>query len=277
MIRLASPAKINLFLRVLRRRSDGFHELASLFQAIDLCDQLHLALSEDDQLLCNVPTIPTDRSNLVWKAVNLFRTKTNLSFRLKITLNKQIPAEAGLGGGSSNAATTLWGINRLLGNKVSQSELLEWAAELGSDVPFFLSTGTAYCTGRGEVVRNLPALPMQTVWICKPKEGLSTPAVFGRLNVDSLPKIDPEHCLSNFFSGSPYYFNDLEETAFTLIPALLHFKKDLLLRGFKHAFLTGTGTSFVCFGQPSTLLSEIFQKQARFMNRNFEEWYSYEN
>lgn len=284
MIKLASPAKINLFLRVLRRRSDGYHELASLFQTIDLCDQLQMSFSDVDELHCNAPKIPTNRSNLVWKAVDLFRQKTGREFNLKIFLDKQIPSEAGLGGGSSNAAAALWGVNQLLGNLVSSAELLQWAAELGSDVPFFFSSGTAYCTGRGEIVRDLPRLKQQKVWIFKPDEGLSTPAVFKRLDIASLPKIDPEICLRDFLSGTPCYFNDLEGPAFTLMPKLTQLKAKLISLGFEHSFLTGSGTSFVCLGDPKVALPKMvqktaftFQKQTRFINRNLETWYQYEN
>lgn len=273
MIKLASPAKVNLFLRVLRRRSDGFHELASLFQTIDLCDQLQMSFSDADELCCNVPKIPTNHSNLIWKAIDLFRKKTGRQFKLKILLDKQIPIEAGLGGGSSNAATTLWGINRLFENLVSSAQLSQWAAELGSDVPFFLSSGTAYCTGRGEVVRDLPSLGEQKIWIFKPQAGLSTPAVFNQLNIDSVAKVDPEKCLSLFFSGNPCYFNDLEEPAFKLMPALSQLKTELISMGFAHTFLTGTGTSFVCIGDPKRSLPGVFQKQANFINRSLEKWY----
>jgi 4-diphosphocytidyl-2-C-methyl-D-erythritol kinase len=277
MIKLASPAKVNLFLRVLRRRSDGYHELASLFQTIDLCDQLQMSLSDRDELHCNEPKIPTDRSNLVWKAVDLYRQKTGRQFTLKIILDKQIPSEAGLGGGSSNAATALWGVNRLLGNPVSSTLLFQWAAEVGSDVSFFLSSGTAYCTGRGEVVRDLPPLKEQAVWIFKPAKGLSTPAVYNQLRIDSLPKRDPEACLSAFFDGNPSYFNDLEEPAFALLPELSQLKSELLSLGFKHSFLTGSGTAFVCIGEPKKSLPGIFQKQANFINRSLEKWYHYES
>lgn len=277
MIKLASPAKINLFLRVLRRRSDGFHELASLFQSIDLCDQLQISFNGTDELHCNAPNIPIDSSNLVWKAVNLFRQKTGRQFSLKIILDKQIPSEAGLGGGSSNAATALWGVNCLLDNPVSQKELFQWAAELGSDVPFFFSSGTAYCTGRGEVVRDLPKLQQQKIWIFKPNEGLSTPAVFNHLNVDALPKIDPEICLDAFLSGDPHYFNDLEVPAFAIMPTLSQLKSKLISAGFNHSFLTGTGTSFVCIGDPEIPLPGLFQRQAQFINRNLETWYQNES
>src|ERR1700733_15970617 len=113
MLTLLSPAKLNLFLRIVRRRPDGYHDLASLFQTVSLADTLHFSLSERDQLTCTDPALLTDHTNLVLKAVDLFRKKTGLSFGLKIHLEKHIPYQSGLGGGSSNAATTLWALNQL--------------------------------------------------------------------------------------------------------------------------------------------------------------------
>ncbi len=144
MLTLNSPAKVNLFLRILRRRSDGYHDLASLFQAISLYDTIHFALSDHDELTCDKPGIPTDSTNLILKAADLFRRKTGLKFGLKAHLEKRIPHEAGLGGGSSNAATTLWALNQLHGQPASPDELIAWSGEIGSDITFFLSHGTAY-------------------------------------------------------------------------------------------------------------------------------------
>lgn len=160
MLTLNSPAKINLFLRILNRRRDGYHNLASLFQTVDLLDQIHLSLDERDSLSCSDPTLPVDHTNLVTKAVELFRAKTGMAFNVRAHIDKKIPAQAGLGGGSSNAATTLWGLNTLLKNPATPQQLQVWSAEIGSDVPFFFSLGTAYCTGRGEQVFNQPFLDL---------------------------------------------------------------------------------------------------------------------
>src|SRR5437016_5240820 len=131
MLTLISPAKINLNLRIVGKRPDGYHELSSVFQAIDLCDVLTFEKSEKDKFTCNISTLPNDKKNLVLKALDLFRSKTGLNFCLKIHLDKHIPIEAGLGGGSSNAATTLWACNQLTGQTVSLERLQEWSAEIG--------------------------------------------------------------------------------------------------------------------------------------------------
>lgn len=142
-IALFSPAKINLFLRVLGKRSDGYHEIASLFQAINLGDNLTFTLSEQDHLTCSDPHLPCDHTNLVIKAVHLFRKKTNLDTPVTIHLEKEIPSQAGLGGGSSNAATTLWALNALHNYPYTIGQLQIWSAEIGSDIPFFFLSGNS--------------------------------------------------------------------------------------------------------------------------------------
>lgn len=134
---LKSPAKVNLFLRIVGKRPDGYHELASLFQSISLYDLLHFTPSTQDVLTCTDPSLPIDKTNLIWKAVDLFRKKTNLHTFVKVHLEKNIPTQAGLGGGSSNAATTLWALNQLCGKPATDLQLSQWAGEIGSDVSFF--------------------------------------------------------------------------------------------------------------------------------------------
>lgn len=273
-ITLKSPAKINLFLRTLYRREDGYHELASLFQAIDLFDELTIEKAAHDLLICSVPSLPTDGSNLIWKAVRLFREKTGIKHSFKIHLQKQIPTEAGLGGGSSNAATTLWGLNRLCGSSIAIETLAEWGAELGSDVPFFFSSGTAYCTGRGEKVDSLSPLPARRVWIVKPEGGLPTPAVYKKLDLDQLVKRDPKSALKQIFEGKNCFFNDLEVPAFQLMPELAELKSTLQAHGFSEVLMSGSGSSFFCLGEGSLLKQQgISLYTAHFTQRQDNCWY----
>ncbi len=275
-ISLRSPAKINLFLRILGKRPDGYHELASLMQAIDLCDTIHFSLSTTDQFSCSEASLPMDASNLVCKAVALFRQKTALTHPLQIHLHKKIPREAGLGGGSSNAATTLYALNQLLNASVSHEELIKWAGELGSDVAFFLSHGTAYCTGRGECIRPIAPLPAQSFWIVKPTFGLSTPAVYRALLLDSLEQRQPLYALDAFMKGEGVPFNDLEEAAWYCSPQLLRWRELLLLQGFKRVLLCGSGSSLACFGSPRKVPKlpepgELFP--VRFLQRHAYSWF----
>ncbi|MCB1119748.1 MAG: 4-(cytidine 5'-diphospho)-2-C-methyl-D-erythritol kinase, partial [Chlamydiia bacterium] len=178
LLKLKAPAKVNLFLRVLGKRGDGYHEIATVMQAIDLCDRLTFSLAEADTLTCTDPAVPTNSSNLILRALHLFRQKSGKQLSLQIHLEKKIPMQAGLGGGSSDAAATLFACNALTGNTIPTDTLQTWSQEIGSDIPFFYSSGTAYCTGRGEVVKPLSPLSLPPIAIHKPPFGLSTPAIF---------------------------------------------------------------------------------------------------
>lgn len=274
---LISPAKINLFLRIVRRREDGYHELASLFQAISLFDTLHFRLSEKDSLTCSDPTLPTDQSNLIAKALASFRYHTNLHHPVSIHVEKRIPQQAGLGGGSSNAATTLWGMNQLLNQPISEAQLIQWGGEIGSDVPFFLSEGTAYCTGRGEILRSLLPLPKQRVVIVKPPQGLSTPLVFKNLILSELSARDPEVILDNFLKGDPIYFNDLELPSFRLLPFLAKLKIQLQEDGFSTVLMSGSGSSFFCLKDGKMINRDSYTSySAEFINRSTGQWFCVE-
>jgi 4-diphosphocytidyl-2-C-methyl-D-erythritol kinase len=271
-----SPAKVNLFFRVLRKRDDGYHEIASLYQAIDLGDTLLVKLSEIDELSCSHPSLPTDESNLVLRAVRLFRHKTALPVYAKIDLHKQIPMEAGLGGGSSNAATTLWALNVLTGSPASLRELAEWSGELGSDISFFFSTGTAYCTGRGEQFQTLQELSFsEKLWIAKPSYGLSTPVVYKACTPSLFPSRDPRQVLTQLLEGKCSYFNDLEIPAFQLMPQLETLKQELLSLGFSSVTMTGSGTAFFCFGPPTLKpqLPSIKFYETKPISRRGHQWY----
>jgi 4-diphosphocytidyl-2-C-methyl-D-erythritol kinase len=274
-ILLKSPAKINLFLRILHRREDGYHALASIFQAIDLFDHLKIEPAPRDCLTCSDSTLPTDRSNLIWKAIDLFRKKTGRTNSFKIHLEKNIPQQAGLGGGSSNAATALWAVNSLCGNPVSIETLMSWSAEIGSDLSFFFSHGTAYCTGRGEKVQPLPPLEKKSLWIVKPIQGLSTPAVYKKLDLTDTIQCDPKYALSQVMEGKHCFFNDLETAAFALAPELAMLKQLLIEQGFSTVLMSGSGSSFFCMGDgqlPKEQSHKIFP--ATFIQRYSNQWYN---
>ena len=132
-----SPAKLNLSFRILGKRLDGYHEIASLVSVINFGDTLTFETSSSDVLTCSDPSLPCGDSNLIARALHLFRARSSLSFGIKIHLDKRIPMQAGLGGGSSNAATTLWALNERMGRPYSLAELCFMGASLGSDVPLF--------------------------------------------------------------------------------------------------------------------------------------------
>ena len=177
---LLSAAKINLYLEIIGHRSDGFHEMAMIMQSVDLCDRITLSSLNvpTQRLYCNHPQVPTDSSNLAMKAVNLLISKfPELANRgVDITLEKNIPVGAGLAGGSGNAAATLVGLNMLWELGLTQIELEELSAQLGSDIPFCIRGGTAIATGRGEVLDPIDSLSDLYVVLAKYESlSISTP------------------------------------------------------------------------------------------------------
>ncbi|MEW5305142.1 MAG: hypothetical protein WDW36_007703 [Sanguina aurantia] len=261
---LFSPSKINLFLRIVRRREDGYHDLASLFHVIDLGDSMTFRIlaagAESDQLSCSDPSIPSDHRNLVIKALNLYRRKTGRTEHFAVTLQKRVPHGAGLGGGSGNAATTLWAANRLCGSPASDAELLAWSGDIGSDISMFFSNGAAYCTGRGEVVEDVQSpLPLSTpILLVKPPVGLSTPMIFKSLDLARRSVRDPLDLLSSLSErgviAQELCVNDLEQPAFDNLPQLAELKSRLIAEGgaqFSAVFMTGSGSTLVCAGSDS--------------------------
>jgi 4-diphosphocytidyl-2-C-methyl-D-erythritol kinase len=249
MLLLRSPAKVNLFFKILGKRSDGYHEVATLMQTVALYDELSFEQAERDALTCSDPKIPTDERNLILKAADLFRKKSGLPLFVSVHLKKQIPHEAGLGGGSSNAATTLMALNQLAGTPVSQSDLQAWSAELGSDVPFFFApSGRALCTGRGERVHPLDRVKTESLLIVKPPYGLSTPAVYAQVKVAENSKFNLEATVEAFQQGRGHLFNELESAAFYLAPDLLDYRHAIVEAGASQTLLAGSGASLFGLG-----------------------------
>jgi 4-diphosphocytidyl-2-C-methyl-D-erythritol kinase len=187
---IRAPAKVNLFLEVLARRPDGFHEIATFMVAVSLCDVLEFTeeASGAVRLTCDRDDLSTGPDNLICRAAELLRRRSGGGRGAAIRLTKRIPMAAGLGGGSSDAAATLTGLNRLWQLGLSRDELSAMAAELGSDVPFFFHTPAAWCTGRGEKVEPRPlGRPLDLVLVC-PRQGLSTAAVYRGVTVPDRPE-----------------------------------------------------------------------------------------
>ncbi len=181
---MRSFAKVNLILDVLGTRPDGYHAIESVMQTIGLHDTISLTISEGGtiRLSCDVPSIPTDESNLAHRAASVLFESRGISPGLDIRIEKRIPAEAGLGGGSSNAAAVLRGLDRLLELRLPCEEMCALGARVGSDVPFFVVGGTAFVSGRGERVDPLPDIPPMPMVIVKPPFGVSTPWSYRRLD-----------------------------------------------------------------------------------------------
>jgi 4-diphosphocytidyl-2-C-methyl-D-erythritol kinase len=177
---LTAAAKVNLVLEVLDRRADGYHEIATVMQTVDLADRLTLEDSDVLELACQTPGVPTDVSNLALKAAVALRDAGRVERGVRITLDKRIPVAAGLGGGSSDAAAVLLGLNRLWRLRWPMARLAEVAITLGMDVPFFLRGGVALGTGRGERLRTVTGASLALV-LANPGVAVSTAEAYGRV------------------------------------------------------------------------------------------------
>lgn len=261
-----APAKLNLFLEVLGKRADGFHELETLMVSLNLYDTLTFTAEESGSIELHVsgPTagvdqndasaVPSDKNNLVMKAATLLR-KRAVSDSVKtqgvrIHLQKRIPVAAGLAGGSSDAAATLVGLNRFWGAGLSEAELMELAAQLGSDISFFIpSCQAAVCRGRGEIVEPVSvATPLHFV-VARPKTGLSTAAVFSKLELGE-PVQDITHIKNAIQRGGvsqlvQHLHNRLQPIARKLNSDVVELQKQLANLPIAGHLMSGSGTS--CF------------------------------
>ena len=182
---LSANAKINLTLDILRKREDGYHDLQMVMQSVTLADRLNVtpAQREEGQAVSNLRFLPTGGKNLAQIAAAVFREATGLGGEVDVNILKSIPVCAGLAGGSADAAAVLHAMNRLTGAGLPRLRLAEIGARVGSDVPFCVLGGTALAEGRGERLTSLPPLPPCHIVICKPSFSVSTPQLFGRVNV----------------------------------------------------------------------------------------------
>ncbi|MFQ5645581.1 MAG: 4-(cytidine 5'-diphospho)-2-C-methyl-D-erythritol kinase [bacterium] len=261
---MLAPAKINLTLSVYARRPDGYHNLHSVMQAIDFCDRLTFRLSPQIELACGNSDLPTGRDNLVIKAAKALQERTGSRSGISVFLEKRIPQGAGLGGGSSDAAATLAGLNKIWDLGLSAEELGEIGARLGADIPFFIRGGTMLAEGIGERLTPLPTPDFWVLLTIFPHIRISTPWAYregDRLGLFSqdIPGKRPDYRLtkkdncisitsSNFSRIAGNLQNDFEQVVFPGHPELEETKRLLMERDVP-TLLSGSGsTLFSLFG-----------------------------
>ncbi|MEI7671992.1 MAG: 4-(cytidine 5'-diphospho)-2-C-methyl-D-erythritol kinase, partial [Deltaproteobacteria bacterium] len=184
MITRESPAKVNLYLRVLRKREDGYHDILSLMQRISLCDEMTFESTDGGiAVRCPGTDLPEDRGNIVFRAATAFFSRIGAPPEIRITIRKQIPISAGLGGGSSNAATTLMTLNEMHGAPLTQEELMKIGARIGADVPFFVFGKTAWASGIGDLLTEATFAPPLWFVLINPGFEISTKMVYQELNL----------------------------------------------------------------------------------------------
>ncbi len=250
-ITLQAPAKVNLRLEITGKRDDGYHELYTIFQKISLFDRI--TLSKTDQKGISISTdslkIPSDSSNLAYKAADALLKHCNVQCGLSIHIKKKIPSEAGLGGGSSDAAATLTGLNRLLNLQVDEKTMLGLAVRLGADVPLFiLETGTAIATGIGE---KLSPVPMESpLWflVVFPGISISTKWAYTTFSKDNLltnqqKNITLYNSIKDSNEVKSLLYNDFERVILPAYPEIEAIKRELCDEGAVGALLSGSGSS----------------------------------
>ncbi len=243
-----APAKINLALDVLYKRKDQFHEVEMIMTTVDLADRIELeAISEDKiQIYSHNRFVPDDERNLAYQAAALLKKRFNVKRGVSIKIEKNIPVAAGLAGGSSDAAATLRGLNRLWELGLSLDQLAEIGAEIGSDVSFCVYGGTALATGRGEKIQHLPSPPNCWVVLAKPVMGVSTADVYKRLNLERAEHPDIAGMVSaietgDFESICNKMGNVLESVTLSIHPEVANIKDQMKKFGADAVLMSGSG------------------------------------
>ena len=242
-------AKINLSLRVLRRREDGFHDIETLIAPITLHDSLQIEAADQFQFRCNDPNLPAGEDNLVVRAAHAFFAEVRVSSSARITLEKNIPHGAGLGGGSSDAAATLRGLDKLFIANLGSEKLRKLAASIGADVPFFLHSEAAVCRGLGEIIEPVSFPTALDLLLFKPLFGVTTPWAYSRWrDAHEIPgaNYSPQKFREQIF------VNDLERPVFEKFP-FLAVMKDWLLRQpeVAVALMSGSGSTLFAVMNPN--------------------------
>jgi 4-diphosphocytidyl-2-C-methyl-D-erythritol kinase len=251
-----APAKINLYLRIVGRRPDGYHLLDSMMVPISLYDDIHITVARGERhgaspgaalvVRCDDPTVPDGETNLAYKAAALVCQEAGLQVQIDIHLRKRIPAGAGLGGGSSNAATVLKSLNTLLALGWTEAHLCQLGARLGADVPFFIPCRPARIGGIGEIVTTVAPLPTRSVVLVVPPCSVSTPWAYQRfdelLPVD-LASAQPWQCTPGQWPSREWLINDLERAVLPAYPPIAALKEGLLRLGAEGVLMSGSGSS----------------------------------
>jgi len=246
MMRIRSFAKVNLGLEVLRKRKDGYHEIRTLFQSINLYDDLEFIEIRSDDILLDGddPSIPWSKNNLIFKAASLLKEKYIRSRGVKIQVTKRVPAGRGLGGGSSNAAMTLYALNRMWELCLDKKELMALGKGIGADVPYFFEGGLCLGSGRGDEITVLPDLEPLFCVLVLPPISIPTASIYQRYQ-PSLTSTFKESKIIRFLERQEFDLleNSLEETVFTLHPQLKVIKNLFQSQGSELSLISGTGSA----------------------------------
>ncbi|MCD6581089.1 MAG: 4-(cytidine 5'-diphospho)-2-C-methyl-D-erythritol kinase [Desulfuromusa sp.] len=242
-----APAKINLCLHVLGRRENGYHEVAMALQRVDLCDDIHIQLggAPGIRVVCMGVELLPGEENITARAARLFLEKTTIDTGIDIEIKKYIPVAAGLGGGSSDAATVLLGLNEMLGRKLDREQLSVLGGGLGADVPFFIFQQPAWATGIGTMLESLPVLPEVAYLLINPGIAVSTAAVYRSLQLTKGGELAnlPRFSVVTRDDLCAALHNDLESVTLKQFPLIAEIKQKLLDQGALGALMSGSGAT----------------------------------
>jgi len=246
-IELFSHAKINLRLDILRKRADGYHDIRTVFQKVSLRDELHIAISKRGiEVTCDNPQVPVNKDNLACKAAQSMLNQYNIKDGVSIEIKKNIPVAAGLGGGSSNAASTLMGMNQLFGLGAAKQELMKIGSTIGADVPFFIFGKTALATGIGDRLETMEITPKLWLLLIIPDIPISTAWAYSNLRMGLTNKhinIIIPSCINHLSEIMSILSNDLEKVAIPRYPIIQKIKDELIKKGAKGSLMSGSGST----------------------------------
>lgn len=275
-MKLLSPAKINLFLQVAGKRPDGYHDLISLMCCISLYDTVSLTFGvEETTVSCTYPDIPQDETNLAYVAADLFLKSLNKkNDGIEILIKKRIPVAAGLGGGSSNAATVLSGLNHYYGHPFSKKDLISMGLSIGADVPFFLFGKPAIATGVGEKLEAYNGLEKYKILLVYPGFKVSTAEVYKNLNLGLTKckkKLSYSLLKKQCFDARIHLCNDLETASTLKYPEILVIKGALLKHGATGALMSGSGPAVFGLFTDAAKVRKAFES----LHQNNQNWQLY--
>ena len=270
-IRLKARAKINLGLDVLGKREDGYHEVRMVMQTIGIYDRLILTKipEEEIRITSNLAFLPVNENNLIYKAIKLLRDEYHFPGGISVDLNKFIPVAAGMAGGSTDAASTMFGVNRLFGLNLSMGKMMELGVRLGADVPYCVMRGTALAEGIGEKLTRITPVPHMWILIAKPQINVSTRLVYEQLDMGGIQKHPDIDGIIRAIEAQDVVRiaqsmgNVLENVTVPLYPVIETIKQDMLSHGAINAMMSGSGpTVFGIFpDEQTTLACQAFLKK----------------
>ncbi|MGJ9385053.1 4-(cytidine 5'-diphospho)-2-C-methyl-D-erythritol kinase [Salipaludibacillus sp. CF4.18] len=271
-----APAKINLTLDVLRKRSDGYHDVEMIMTTIDLADRIHLTLIDENKIIVEVTEgqVPSNKQNLAYQAAQLLKDQFSITSGVKIFIEKVIPISAGLAGGSTDAAAVLRGLNDMWDLQLSLKELAQIGLQIGSDVPFCVYGGTAIARGRGEDLTFLPSPPPCWVILAKTPRGVSTKDIYEGLDLNNMKSPDTEGMISaiekkDFQGICRRLENVMEPTTFLLAPDVEYIKESLVRFGAEGTVMSGSGPTVFSLTMSKAKADRLYNGLKGFMDRVF--------